>query len=123
MKYIIIKLSLCRHGKYLLLITLISQTCGYIHRLRCLTYANFTVQEHNARLQSTFSTLYGIDKMECQNECILDDRCKTININEDSMICELNDKSSEDTRDSIATLPDKGWTYYATSYNETQVRW
>ena len=103
------------------MIILISQTLGYIHRLKCSTYANFTVQEHDSKLDSTFLTLDGIDKMECQYECSLDERCQTINIHEDDMICELNDKSSEDARDNIATVHADGWTYYSTRYNETLV--
>ena len=110
-----------RHGNYLLLMILISQTCAYIHRLKCSTYANFTVQEHGSKLESTYLTLDGIDKMECQYECSLDERCKTININEEDMICQLNNKSSEDAKDNISTVHASGWTYYATRYNETLV--
>ena len=76
---------------------------------------------HDAKLESTFATHDGIDKMECLYECSLDEKCKTININEDHMICELNDKSTEDVRDNITTVDMVGWTYYATRYNETLV--
>ena len=77
--------------------------------------------EAGKKLESTFLTLDGIDKLECQYECSVEKRCKTVNINEDHMICELNNKSSEDIRDNIATVHADGWTYYSTRYYDTLV--
>ena len=108
----------------IILFAIISQSHGEILRLKCATYANFSVEENNRKLESTFLTLHGLDTPQCQSECSLNKRCKTININEDELICELNDKSSEDVKDNVTTVAGVGWTYYSTRYNETLVcRW
>ena len=92
-----------------------------ILRLACTRYANFTVEEPNKKLQETFLTLRGVDKTQCQYECIMNNQCKTFNINEDEMVCEFNEKSTEDERDNVTAVVAAGWTYYSTSYNETLV--
>ena len=104
-----------------MLLLVILQAHGEILRLKCATYANFTVEENDKKLLSPFLTLHGLDKPECLSECILNKRCKTININEDELICELNDKSTEDSRDNVTTVVAAGWTYYSTRYNATLV--
>ena len=45
---------------------------------------------------------------------------KTFNINEDEMVCKLNDKSTEDDRDNTTTAVAAGWTYYSTQYSALQ---
>lgn len=88
-------MSSCRYFQ-LLFFVLVSHSCANILRLKYVTNANFTVEENNKRLESTFSTIHGLDKHQCQYECSLNKRCKTININEDELFCELNDESTED---------------------------
>ena len=100
---------------------MLPQIHAEILRLPCTRYASFTVAEPNKKLQETFLILHGIDKPQCQYECIMNKQCKTFNINEDEMVCELNDKSTEDERDNAKTVVAAGWTYYSTSYNETLV--
>ena len=89
--------------------------------MKCGAYANFTTIEPNKRLQNPFLRFDGIDTVECQNECTLNKKCKSINTNEDELVCELNDKSTEDPRDKVQTVPQGGWTYYSTRYNESLV--
>ena len=92
-----------------------------ILRHTCGKYANFAVEERNKRLQNTFFTFLGIGKVQCQFECINSRECKTFNINEDEMTCELNNKSTEMRSDNVTTINATGWTYHATSYNESLV--
>ena len=100
---------------------MLPQTHAEILRLPCTRYANFIVEEPNKKLQEAFLTLQGLDKLQCQYECIMNKQCKTFNINEEEMVCELNDKSTEDERDNTTTAVAAGWTHYSTSYNETLV--
>ena len=105
----------------LLLISISPLFSAEILRLTCGGYANFVVEERNMRLQNTFLVFQGIDKAQCQFECIHNKQCKTFNINEDEMICELNNKSTEFRRDNVTTINATGWMYYATSFNESLV--
>ena len=104
-----------------ILLIVLWQSNGEILRLKCENYANFSVEEPNRKLASTFLTFEGLDKSECQYECIRNKQCKTININEDELRCELNDKSTEDKRDNVTTIIAAGWTYSSTNYNEALV--
>ena len=92
-----------------------------ILRLKCGAYANFTVVQQDSYLPDSFITLHGVEPHYCQYECSLDGRCKSINTNEDELICELHNKSTEDPRDKVQTVPQDGWTYYSTQYNESRV--
>ena len=105
----------------LLVIAIMPLFSAEILRLMCGKYANFAVEVRNKRLQSTFLTFHGKDKVQCQFECINNNQCKTFNINEDTMTCELNNKSTEIRSDNVTMINATGWTYYATSYKEALV--
>ena len=105
----------------ILLLVVLTQSCAEILRLDCAIYANFRVKKQNETLQHTFLTIPGADTVQCRLECIMNKQCKTFNINEDEMVCELNDKSTEDVRDNAKTVVATGWTYYSTQYNESNV--
>lgn len=92
-----------------------------ILRLKCGAHANFTTVKSSARLSNAFLTLEGLEATQCQFECTLNEKCKSINVNEDELICELNDKSFEDDKDNATLTSISSWTYYSTSYNETKV--
>ena len=100
---------------------MLPQKHAEILRLPCTKYANFIVEEPNMKLRHTFLTIPGVDTVQCKYECIKNKQFKTFNINEEEMVCELNDKSTEDERDNTTTAVAAGWTYYSTSYNETLV--
>ena len=115
-------LAMYRLTYRLLIILLIAgKVEAEILRLKCETYANFSVVQENKRLNHTFATFFGTDKPTCQYECSLDSRCKSINVKNDEDICELNTKSSDDPRDRISTVPVAGWTFYSPSYKERLV--
>ena len=101
---------------------LITETNGEILRLKCGTYANFSVIYENQRLRHhTFLTLVDTDKPTCQYECGRNRRCKSINVNEDEYICELNEKSADDLKDNVTTNLEVGWISYSLSYKEILV--
>lgn len=104
-----------------IIIFIATEVVSEILRLKCETYANFSVVQENRRLDSAFTTLFDTDKPTCQYECILDSRCKSINVKDDENICELNSKSSDDAKDRISTVPAAGWTFYSPSYKERLV--
>ena len=106
---------------YSLLLVILTQSSAEILRLDCAIYANFSVKKPNETLQHTFLTIAGVDRVQCKYECIMNKQCKTFNINEDEMVCELNNKSTEDERDNTTTAIAVGWTYYSTQYNESKV--
>ena len=114
-------LTLVSSYQCLLFIAIMPIFSAEILRLTCGKYANFIVEERNKKLQNPFLTLNGIDKVQCQSECIHNKQCKTFNIDEDEMTCELNNKSTEFRRDNVTTINATGWTYYATSYKESLV--
>ena len=104
-----------------MIILIAAEAVSEILRLKCETYANFSVVQENKRLNHTFVTFFSTDKSTCQYECSLDSRCKSINVKNDEDICELNNKSSDDPRDRISTVPAAGWTFYSPSYKERLV--
>ena len=103
---------------------------SYIHkyakseilRLKCEMYANFSVIHENRRQNSnTFRTLHATDESTCQLECSKEPKCKSINVNIDEEICELNDKSASDPMDRVVTMSSIGWRFYSPSYEERLV--
>ena len=106
----------------IVIMSMYKQILGEILRLPCGTHANFSVIYENQRLRHhTFLTLMETDKPTCQYECGRNRRCKSINVNEDEYICELNEKSADDLKDNVTTNLEVGWTSYSPSYNETLV--
>ena len=103
-------------------LTIIYKKCmGEILRLKCETYANFSLIQEDRRLESAFRTLWETDRSACKYECAMEQRCKSINVNDDENICELNEKSADDPRDNITAKKENGWIYFSPSYNETSV--
>ena len=98
------------------------QTIAEILRINCETYADFSVMHENARLSDgAFRTLLETDSETCKYECATEERCKSINFNDDENICELNAKSAEDPKDATEVNIGNGWKYYSPSYNEMLV--
>ena len=94
-----------------------------ILRLECETYANFSVIHENRRQnEGTFRRLMDTDQLTCKVECTKDPECKSINVNVNEDVCELNNKSASDPMDKTETIPLSGWSFFSPSYNETLVR-
>ena len=93
-----------------------------ILRLKCETYANFSVIHKNKRQKSnTYKTLNYTDDPTCKLECSQDPKCKSINVNVDEEICELNNKSAYDPVDRVLIILSPGWKFYSPSYVERLV--
>ena len=94
-----------------------------ILRLECETYANFSVTHENRRQnEGTFRRLMDTDEPTCKIECTKEPECKSINVNVNEDVCELNNKSASDPMDKTETISSFGWSFYSPSYNETLVR-
>ncbi|XP_065071781.1 uncharacterized protein LOC135696328 isoform X2 [Rhopilema esculentum] len=105
-----------------LLLMVISVTVkGEILRLPCKTFANFSVVLHGHSLDATYRTLENLDEQMCKTECIIEGQCKSININKDLGICQLNDKSAQNPNDRVKTDAKSGWTYFSTRYDEKHI--
>ena len=90
-----------------------------ILRLKCETYANFSVIHENTRQNNgTYRTLLYTDDSTCKLECSQDPKCKSLNVNVDEEICELNNKSAYDPMDRVVTISSPGWKFYSPSYEE-----
>ena len=107
---------------FLLMIFAAVQAATEILRLKCETYANFSVIQKNKRLMNhTYLTLTDTDLPMCQYQCGKDAKCKSINIKNDEDICELNSKSADDPKDQVATDPKFGWKFFSPFYKERLV--
>ena len=94
-----------------------------ILRLECETYANFSVTHENERQSDgIFRRLMDTDEPTCKIECTKEPECKSINVNVNEDVCELNNKSASDPMDRTETIPLSGWSFHSPSYNETLVR-
>lgn len=95
-----------------------------ILRLGCLQYANFSsVVQGKALIGSIIATFLNISPEECEQECIDNRDCKSINAeNAGSKTCQLNRKSISDASDGVSLTGMPGWTFKSTSYSERKVR-
>ncbi|XP_065071463.1 uncharacterized protein LOC135696108 [Rhopilema esculentum] len=109
------------HFQILLLLVISVNINGEILRLPCKIFANFTAVLHDQSLSSTFCSLDNLDEQMCKFECIMEHRCKSINLNRELGICQLNSKSAQDPKDFIKTQKKEGWTYYSTRFEEKNV--
>ena len=98
------------------------ESMAEILRLQCETYANFSVVHQNTRLHNhRFEPPLDTDTEMCQVECGMDPKCKSINVNEDEFICEINDISAADPKDQTNAVQETGWTFYSPSYTDRLV--
>ena len=95
-----------------------------ILRLGCLQYADFTyVLEGKVLLGSIIATFLNLSPKECEQECIDNHDCKSINSeNAGSKKCQLNSKSLSDASDGVSWTEMLGWTFKSTPYNDRKVR-
>ncbi|XP_065053308.1 neurogenic locus notch homolog protein 1-like [Rhopilema esculentum] len=91
----------------------------YLLRLRCKSYANFSIKATGHLLEgSLIQEIYGIDLNECKLHCVLNQQCKSINIKYDgSGLCQLNNKSSHDMKDKVNLTNNNDWEFYTTNYS------
>eukprot|EP00112_Aurelia_sp_Birch-Aquarium-sp1_P018432 Seg44.3 transcript_id=Seg44.3/GoldUCD/mRNA.D3Y31 product="L-rhamnose-binding lectin CSL3" protein_id=Seg44.3/GoldUCD/D3Y31 len=97
-----------------------TNTKCYILRLPCKQTARFSIVRANVAQQgSVLETFMFLSLQECQAKCLLNAECKSINYEVNgTQICELNDKSTEDSQNDVTLNIRTGWNYYTTSYND-----
>ena len=91
-----------------------------ILRLPCMTDANFNVVENGKRLQgNVISKHYGATNVQCTVFCVQNLKCRSYNINQVQLVCELNEKALADNGTELAD--DKEWQYKSTNYSSLWV--
>ncbi len=95
-------------------------TSGHILRLNCEYFGNFSVVKENVVLQgSVIATFANLTTKECESQCILNNQCKSINIEIGDKTCELNSKLTIEMASGDNGLVSKSnWIYKATDHNE-----
>ena len=91
---------------------------GYILRLPCLTYANFSiVRPDHALSVDVLETYNDLSEDECENKCEMHPSCKSINTrNSTGENCQLIGKSTEDQFDNMKLSGISGWKYKTTDH-------
>ncbi|XP_065063905.1 fibrinogen-like protein 1 [Rhopilema esculentum] len=111
-----------RMANILALLCLILGSTATILRLPCLEYGYFTVVKKNAALQgSVIATISNTPVEKCQELCLLNPYCQTVNTKDDGTLCELSSKSRYHLPNDALFVEKIGWTYRATNYSETLV--
>ena len=95
----------------------------YILRLPCQIIAEFKVKRTDSILTgiAPLTKKEAIDEAICQSECVFHNKCKSLAISNEGT-CLLYAKSHEDIRDNVEISYERGYTYFSTLFNESQVR-
>ena len=94
-------------------------TCTIL-RLPCMTDANFNVIEDGKRLKgNVISKHYGATNVQCTIFCVQNLKCRSYNINQAKLVCELNSKALADN--GTVLVDDKEWQYKSTNYSNLLV--
>ncbi len=109
-------------NSYLLALTIVNVKCWIVRR-SCLQYGNFSyVRNEFALSGSLITTLLGKSPAECEDECVKEYFCKSINIeNAGDKACQLNHYSAADKTDNVALVSRAGWTFKSTNYSSPWV--
>ena len=96
---------------------------GYILRLPCYSFGNFSIVRENFELYGrVVKTFEGLLVQECMFECIRHPHCRSITTTDSAGVkCKLHDKSAEDPDDNRIMSPSSGWTYRTTDPREENV--
>ena len=87
-----------------------------ILRLPCATHAEFNIFEFGKRLKSNvINRHYDTNDVQCTILCVGNEKCRSYNINEAKLICELNSKALYDNGTELTD--DSEWLYKSTDYN------
>jgi len=80
-----------------------------------MTDANFNVIEDGKRLKgNVISKHYGATNVQCTIFCVQNLKCRSYNINQAKLVCELNSKALADN--GTVLVDDKEWQYKSTNY-------
>eukprot|EP00795_Rhopilema_esculentum_P002276 gene2276-17889_t len=93
-----------------------------ILRLLCLEYGKFNIIKTNVALQgsviATFAST-GVDK--CEEKCLLNPLCKTVNTKDDGTSCQLNSQSYNALSSGHLLVEKTGWTFRSTNSSDTLI--
>ena len=95
----------------------------HILRLQCGKFADFSIHKPG-RIDAVnvIGRFQEIDRFHCYDLCIHDNRCKAVNIANESDDCELVSVSPPDLKDQPVTVDSEvGWEYHTTNYSSHQV--
>ena len=81
--------------------------------------AQFVITYTGKALDGAAISTFSKSEEDCQHSCMEDDRCKSININDNGTKCELNNKIAGDIETRLVTRD--GWKYKTTNFSEKQV--
>ena len=85
-----------------------------------MTDANFNVIEDGKRLKgNVISKHYGATNVQCTIFCVQNLKCRSYNINQVKLVCELNSKALADN--GTVLVDDKEWQYKSTNYSNLWV--
>eukprot|EP00795_Rhopilema_esculentum_P000509 gene509-10188_t len=113
--------------RFLLLLWL-HVSLGYILRLPCKTYGNFSVEKSGFMLDGHVLASLEVSTVElCEQHCLYHQSCSSINWKtpaSGSANCQINEKSTENSDDNVRLSPSSEWTYKTTDYrNRNQEKW
>ena len=96
---------------------------GRILRLSCLHHAEFSQIQADRILEGyVISTTNDTSEQQCQSNCMLHPKCKSINWKAGKhQICQLNNRSAADLLDGVNIIEKAGWTFKSTSYTDPLV--
>ena len=88
-------------------------------RLPCKFVANFSITKRNSVLVgSVIDRLQSVDLKECQQECLSNENCRSINHKGDGAdVCEINSEVSEKFGEKLSFQSRKGWQFISTDFN------
>ena len=81
--------------------------------------AQFVIIYPGKALNGAVISRFSESEEDCQYRCMEDDRCESININDNGTKCELNNKIAGDTGTRLVSRD--GWKYKTTNFSEKQV--
>ena len=84
-----------------------------------MTDAQFVISYSGKVLDRAAISNFSVSEEDCQHRCMEDNRCKSINIDENGTRCELNNKIVGDSGTQLVTKA--GWKYKTTNFSEKQV--
>ncbi|XP_065058650.1 ficolin-1-like [Rhopilema esculentum] len=108
-----------------LLLLWLHVSLGYILRLPCKTYGNFSVEKSGFRLDGHVLVSLEVSTVElCEQHCLYHQSCSSINWKtpaSGSANCQINEKSTENLYENVKLSPSSEWTYKTTDYRNTNV--
>ena len=85
-----------------------------------MTDANFNLIEDGKRLKgNVISKHHGATNVQCTIFCVQNLKCRSYNINQVKLVCELNSKALADN--GTVLVDDKEWQYKSTNYSNLWV--